>query len=269
MKPGSASRNFLPPSARARYQNAPETLRRFGGEVSARYYSVRRRLVQDFGIDPPDYLFIWVPKTAGTSLYSAFSQYISMVKLKTLRDVYGAGAEKARVRSLTFGHLSTDSLIDLGLASRELFYSSDSLGVVRNPFDRAYSLHRYFRRIGRLHAATSFENFLQRVYQKKPRSGPWHSLGLSQAAPMVDWLRPRNWPGPKEVLRFETIEEEIQRWCSRRSLVISLPRENQGTSSAKTHVWTDAEIELIQEIYKEDFLEFGYELALPGGFRRT
>lgn len=233
------------------------------------FYSIRAANLDSYRFRTPNYLFIWVPKTAGTSIFASFQRALGMVKLKTVKQVFEVGTSGTSFRGVTFGHLSTDNLIEFALVPRGALQDSISFAVVRNPFDRAFSIYRYFQKIGRMKDDVSFEAFLRQLSPRQLRVGPWHSSGLSQASPMVSWLQPNRWPGPKVIFKFESLQSEILSWAEANNLSIKLPKKNVGSARAEDHEWSKAEEALVQELYREDFVSYGYSTELPPCYKKA
>ena len=87
-------------------------------------------------IKKPDLLFIWIPKTAGTAIFSALNLAMGMQKRKGYLD-YLNFPNKGCV---TFGHVYLLNLLHLDIVSKKYFDSAYKFSFIRNPYHRAISL---------------------------------------------------------------------------------------------------------------------------------
>src|SRR5690606_11927416 len=90
-------------------------------------------------------LFTWIPKTAGSSLYTLFKQKFGM---RLFLD--GQYYQFDNKGSVTFGHASVKDLIKAKIISQEYWDSALCLTVVRHPYYRFLSLYEDFKRSQRI-----------------------------------------------------------------------------------------------------------------------
>ncbi len=106
-----------------------------------------------------DILFIWIPKTAGTSMYHVFKKY-GCFKLK-----YHSHYKHFKNRGfVTFDHVNVFKLIDNRYVSREFFNDAFKFAFVRNPWDRLVSFY-FSRKIFNIKQFKKFEDFC--IYLEK------------------------------------------------------------------------------------------------------
>jgi hypothetical protein len=74
-------------------------------------------------------VFLWIPKNAGTSIYSVLVQY-GCIKFKDIKSAKYAFPQKGFV---TFGHMSYEQLVDKDIVSTYFNNSSYKFCFVRNP----------------------------------------------------------------------------------------------------------------------------------------
>jgi len=209
-------------------------------------------------------LFVWIPKTAGTSLFAALESQMGMVQLS--RSFSHVKAFKNR-GAVTFGHYHYRSLLSAGIVSQAFHDAAFKFCVVRDPYDRALSLYHYLRRKKGRSAQTLLQ-FLDDVYRIRPPVGLYSYLGLSQANPQVDWLMDDDGGFVVDrIYRFEKLEEirdDFRRLFSIPDFDIGhenrVPRDTSAGEILSSH---SEIVPLIEEIYARDFHLLGYEKRAP------
>lgn len=131
-----------------------------------------------------DLLFIWIPKAAGTTIFSALEDTTGMQKRKKPTSFLSFPQKGA----VTFGHVSYLSLLGIGAVSKRFHNSAYKFTVVRNPYERAVSLFNYFKQHGRIEQTVGFNSFLDAVALDRPPIGLYNVCGISQANPQADWV---------------------------------------------------------------------------------
>lgn len=203
-----------------------------------------------------DICFIWIPKAAGTSIYSWLRSEVGMLKLKNPIAVRGGFPQCGPV---TFGHLDYSELLRRGWVDREFDKRAFKFAFVRNPYDRAISLYVYLAR-GR-HVSGSFKDFLRTVAHGVHRVGLYNRRGLSQCNPQVHWLI-----GPDgqwlvdRLFRTERFDSEVGalgREIGARPVILheNVSKRPGWVASA---YGDDESVALVREIYREDFAALGY-----------
>ncbi|MAT51069.1 MAG: hypothetical protein CMK32_07790 [Porticoccaceae bacterium] len=199
------------------------------------------------------FLFVWVPKTAGTSIYTAMAKHAGMVKLKTAEEAQefdGSG-------SVTFGHICTRELLWSGFVPEYYWNEAFKFAVARSPYTRAASLYRYLTLHNRF--AGSFVEFLNAVRQTKP-PGLYNVNGLSQSNPQSRWLTDEQGKFVVDRLyRFEqlsALEQDMRNFLGNPKFRLS--HEN-ATRVQHGSIFTGEAVERIRDIYAEDFDRLGYD----------
>ena len=213
----------------------------------------------------PNVVFIWIPKTAGTSIFSWLNQNIDMVKLKKMKDI-----ETFRnAGPVTFGHYNYSLLLKEGFISKYFDKDAYKFCISRNPFDRAVSLYYYLSKIKRFQTDNKtfeFARFLSSIHEDRCPVGLYHTRNLSQCNPQIDWIT--NASGDiivDEVFRFEELETFRASISERFNLNIekSIPRENRSERREELEILlrqSSENIPLIKTIYCEDFERLGYDI---------
>ena len=222
--------------------------------------SVRYRLLLR---KTPDIAFIWIPKTAGSSLFVWLNTEVGMLKLKEpekYRAFPGYGA-------VTFSHCHYLSLREAGFVSDEYHNRAFRFSVVRNPYLRAVSLYRYLK-VHNVQYERSFVEFLDEVYRARPPVGLYNVQGLSQCNPQMDWLQGPD--GDMVVDHLYRIDDlaQLQSDIAARFGKARNPIPRRNTSSSKKsplELLTEHSeaVPLIRQIYSRDFDVLGFPYDLP------
>lgn len=175
------------------------------------------------------------------------------------------------------GHIHYKSLIDNGKLTQEYFDKAFKFAFVRNPYDRLVSLYKYHRIEKRL--GLTFDNFVKTLSQEFqegnvpavglyniqpfPRHSPLYHLQVygNQYQPMVAWL-------PKQhvlVCYLETFEQDIDKvlnYMGYEGKRQPVPKKNKSKydDNFMDFYLNRHTIDLVNNIYKEDFETFGYDL---------
>jgi len=201
-----------------------------------------------------DAVFIWIPRTAGTSTYSVLARH-GCPNLKRL--------DKARYRFpqrglVTFGHMDYVGLVESGVVSRSSHKRAFKFCFVRNPFDRTVSLFWYLKKMGDLHEKLSFDLFCRMISEGAyDRIGPFNVNGLSQCNPQLKWILDSNGePIVDFIGRFERLDEDFKKVAEVLGIDATLPVMNQTRHNKPYEDYYTAETRrLIEQAYRED-LEF-------------
>jgi hypothetical protein len=186
--------------------------------------------------EPVEGTFIWIPKTGGSSIRHKLSEY-GMVS-----DKYSM---KRCAPLMTFGHQTPVDAMGFTFC------------IVRNPYDRAVSLYWHYRK--RKRYRHSFLHFLQTLQRGIDPVGRWNVSGMSQANPQVAWMQ----SGIDYVGRFENIQGSYDVICQRLGVPCAdMPHKNDGKHAAWQTFYRPEAARLVEHIYHDDFVEFGYEKGL-------
>jgi hypothetical protein len=204
----------------------------------------------------PNIVFIWIPKTAGTSVFSWLETDVNMLKLKfpaQFKNFTNRGA-------VTFGHVHYQSLLSAGYISESFNDQAYKFCISRNPFDRAVSLYHYLVKIS-LYSG-EFIDFLSDVRLRRPPIGLYNECGISQANPQIDWIIDKN--GEFIVDEVFSVEDmKVFEAVLRKKFNVSSNGKIQHKNKTERpvdllRVHSEA-IPMIQEIYMRDFELLGYD----------
>jgi len=126
--------------------------------------------------------FIWIPKTAGSSMYAWLNKEIDMVKLHRKKRIKAF----SNYGTVTFSHYSYKSLLQHNIINSEFHKNSYKFAIIRNPYERANSLFKYLRKMG-FHDCNKFNDFLNLCINPED-IGFYNVKNLSQTNKQVDWL---------------------------------------------------------------------------------
>jgi len=205
----------------------------------------------------PDAVFLWVPKTAGTSVYTVLSSF-GCYRLKTRRAVQRTFPQRGLV---TFKHMNYRMLVEAGEISREFDERAYKFAFVRNPYDRAVSLFHFLHGKGHHADVDGFLSFWRRIVSTElPVVGPDKVVGIGICNPQVRWLE-----GTKiDFLgRFERIDEDFPVLLEQLGHPnVALPWANATQHAPYRDYYCDESKTLIEQHFAEDFSAFGYSTDL-------
>lgn len=210
------------------------------------------------------FIFVHVPKSAGSSLTAVLQPYC-LAKNRTMwRRLSSFLPVRENVEKVYFRQHDTAEKIRAKLGPR-VFDEFVSFGIVRNPFDHAVSLFEFLkkqtaRNSGRLVAKLSFAEFMR--LRSKPQRFALEESPLKmadQASRLVDGT------GKiivTDVLRLENLADEFPRLCAKLGLpLMEMVVKNASKRNAIEHYYNGATVALVQQHYARDFALFGYDLA--------
>jgi hypothetical protein len=212
----------------------------------------------------PNALFIWIPKTAGTSLNNLLREAGGQ-KLKWEAEARSYFRNRGIV---TFGHMSVPHLREAGIISDDFYDSAVKFAFVRNPFDRAVSLYEFLRSIEVLPPSMGFSTYCTMLREREFEDiGAYNRLGLSPINPQLAWLTDRNGePCVDFIGRYEQLDRDVRALIG--LLKIDVPNKavahaNKSVRKPIEEYYGPAEVEAIQTAYRCDFESFGYSVT-PG-----
>lgn len=176
------------------------------------------------------------------------------------------------------GHFHYKALLEDKKLDQEYFDGAFKFAFVRNPYDRLVSLYKYHRI--QKHLGLSFDDFVEHLSQEfqkgtvppvglyniKPfaETSPLFHVQIygNQYNPMVEWL-----PKDNHVLicYLESFEQDIDKLLSLMGFMgkrAPVPKKNKSRYDDNyLDFYTNRKtIDAVNEIYKDDFIRFGYEM---------
>jgi hypothetical protein len=208
------------------------------------------------------YVFIWIPKNAGTSIYLSMRKR-GMIKYKRLTSIkwfYNSNF------SLTFGHTSLDSLIASGMLKEDEISGAHFFTVLRDPYERFNSIYNYYQdaevfdRYHQINSKNDILDILESGYY--PKVGLYHHISLSMFNTQSSWI-----PQNRKVtfLRQENLQEDATNYFSNLNENLDLKIGQFNSSATKENKLSEEQRLRIRKIYHEDF-ELISSLKKEGAF---
>jgi hypothetical protein len=218
------------------------------------------------------FIFVHVPKSAGTSVTELFSQYSSY------RDLEVGGTQLGEVLQNEFKkrfgltkHATAGEI--RAIVGAELWDAYYSFGIVRDPYARAQSTFHFMKRwrgnkeMDRLKFIENMPDFRTFALSPKLKRKQFHRLLWSQ----TQWLCDES--GKllvNQVGRLEALDADLR---SIQAAIPDLPQRKKQAPPAPKRNKSDADDEALQQLlrdepeveqalyeaYRDDFETFGYE----------
>ena len=180
-------------------------------------------------------LFVWIPKTGGTSYFSQLQKEGMQLYLED--DLHKFNNEG----SACFGHIDVKVLLRGGVISKEYWENAEKFCVVRNPYDRFVSLYNDFLKSGRIFPDTSIRKFAVSLPTLTRKPGHYNVKDFSQTASQCEWIVPG-----VEIRRFEEVTKD-------------LPHLNKSTDRDYMSYYNDELIQIVNTLYADDFAILNYK----------
>lgn len=209
---------------------------------------------------PKDVLFIWIPRTGGTSISTALGLHV-MAWPENLCEFKNEGW-------VSFKHMSITDLMDAGIVSEEFFRRAFKFTCVRNPWDRIVSVFHRARMDNDLQGALSRYKYFEEFVLDLPNiridpPGIYLYKGFSSFAPQVSWIRDkRKRIFVDFIMRYENLEEDFRKLCSILGISVELPHLYPSEHRPYWQYYTPTLRDIVAEIYREDIKTFGYSFSV-------
>lgn len=205
-------------------------------------------------------MFFWIPKTAGTAVFSFLKQEFNAQKIICPQEFHKFSGRGY----YTFGHISYLILRSLGVVGDKFDRESFKFGIVRCPYRRAVSLYNYLIFNGTIPRNLDFTNFIKIIAAHRPPVGIYNVHGLSQANPQADWLvTGKGQFLVDKIFKFENLNELADAFRHKYGAVF-LQRRLENTSpnlfTFEEFLKSEEAIKHINIIYHRDFVLFGYDM---------
>ena len=198
-------------------------------------------------------VFLWIPKTAGATLYSVLDRHIC-TKLLHLTEARIRFRNKGLV---TFGHMDYAQLVENGVVGAGFDNTAFKFCFSRNPYSRAVSLYCFSRKRQWIDQKISFLDFCQMIERGVDDIGLFNVQGLSLSNPQTRWLRG---VVPDFVGRVENFDEDLRRVFE--ALRLSVPEKirakNRTSHSPYRDYYCVESARIVSKVYADDFERFDY-----------
>jgi hypothetical protein len=202
------------------------------------------------------FIFVHVPKTAGTSLARALEPYSDNHPREGLRRILSHLPVPESHETVAFRMHVTARWARLKLPA-DVYNGYRKFAVVRNPYDRAVSLYHYlsqrtdhhlYERVSRM----SFKGYLDYLAKRRRSKDPTQLfyIGDAQGQPIVD-----------DILRFENLNDDFANLCGNLGMPgrVELPMRNTSDHSPYWEYYTDDRTrDMVRDLFAVDFAAFGY-----------
>lgn len=218
-----------------------------------------------------NFLFVHVPKTAGTAMTAALEPFAVTGTRTPLRRILRWLPLREAPERAYFRKHETAAAMKFKLGS-QVFDRFFRFTVVRNPFDHAVSHYEYLKEFRNARkaaefAAMSFGDYLHWRTTARGPFVPWFSVLPDQA----HWLVDRD--GQllvNRVLRFETLAADFEALVEMIDLPgLRMQRINPTKAKAAgrslASYYDRGTVAQVQALYARDFDLFGYSRDLPAG----
>lgn len=198
-----------------------------------------------------NFIFVHIPKTAGTSITSALAavpgnnaNWTAKTKHESLSDFYGNVSKRRPI----FDRITT--------SQPENYFS---FGFVRNPWDRMASLYRYLvekRPRAEIDSVASFKDFLLQAASCESWIRGLHSL-----RPQIDYFTLDDNIMKLDFLgHYEYLQEDFSSIVKSIGLAIGLPERNVSSNRLGDYKieYDDDMIEIVASLFAEEIAYFGY-----------
>lgn len=202
-------------------------------------------------------VFLWIPKTAGATLYSALDKQICTKIL----DLPAAKLRFQNKGLVTFGHLEYAQLVKEGLVETQFDESAFKFLFCRNPYSRAVSLYCFSKRRRWINEQMSFLEFCRKIESGVHDIGLFNVQGLSLCNPQSRWLKG---VCPDFIGRMENFDEDLGRLFQLLNLTVPemIISKNLTEHSPYREYYCPKSRDIVARYYAEDFKRFAYSVKL-------
>ena len=197
------------------------------------------------------FIFIHIPKNAGSSIEQAFGYNAFDHTTNGCTYELCMGYEQQEPHR-HLQHLKIDEIYDIHPGVKDSYFS---FTFVRNPYSRAVSLYNYNKPFQKNSDQFSFRDYITSD-DPKLNCDPAHGRHQHEyvfdceGKSMIDFVG-----------RVENIQEDFNTICDRIGIArIELPIVNKKTFKHYTEYYDDETRSIVAELYKQDFEKFNYQI---------
>lgn len=186
-------------------------------------------------------VFIHIPKTAGTSIRSALKITFKNKETNNTHIPWSAARMKKHYRS----------------QGENVFLFS----CVRNPYDRAVSIHSHFSK--KMVRANRLNYVFQELCMRLPLNDFWSTVNVEALRPHIPHLRTQHsflkGADMDKVMRFENLQDD---WKKVSAILgrstLQLPTKMKGAKTKPKLSYSS--VHRINSLFEEDFHHYGYNM---------
>ncbi|WP_430233888.1 sulfotransferase family protein [Nitrosomonas communis] len=214
------------------------------------------------------FIFIHVPKAAGTTLTSVLAPYTNYCDIEIGGTNFGEQIQPAYKKRFGLTKHSTAAEIR-NMVGAVIWSQYFTFAFVRNPFARCLSTFHFLKKWEGLNEEFATKMNLFKSFDEYVLSDIWLETNGPDDIfrPQLYWLR---LPNKNNMLvdfvgKVEQIDKDIKYvtdviGCSKRNELLTIPQLNISKQASITDITNDAVIEKIVQKYMIDFETFGYPL---------
>lgn len=211
------------------------------------------------------FIFVHIPKAAGTSITSALSEYTRYCDLEIGGTAFGEAIAPAYLERFRLRKHSRAWQLRR-IVGREAWDSAFTFSFVRDPYRRSLSIYHFLREwrgpgnnlYDAVHAYADFDAFVRSglIFETDGPDGIF--------CPQADWLTADDQPDDllvDFVGRVESVDEDLEKVCRRLGLATEgqpLSQRNRSAASRGGSDLTEETKAMLRERYRRDFDLFGY-----------
>jgi hypothetical protein len=206
-------------------------------------------------------VFVWIPKTAGTSIYKTLEShgFLKLLNTDSIKFYFPQNG------GVTFGHMSYVELVEKNFVKQKFNTDAFKFTFVRNPYDRAISLYEYYRLLNRLEKSVSFDEFSSLVKNEEyQKLGLFNDGHLSHCNKQTSYLYNSSGELIVDFIgKVENITDDFKHICDKLDISNNLYHINKSPRRKFDDYYTSQQvIDNIYKAYEEDFDNFKYPKKL-------
>ncbi len=202
-------------------------------------------------------VFLWIPKTAGTSVKTALQKHNFLV----LYNTDSVNFYFPQCGGVSFAHMSYLELLKQNYITPQFDATSFKFSFVRNPYDRAVSIYEYFIHLKRIEPSFTFMQFTELMKNKD-----YQYVGLASDENFSHCNKQSSYLfDSKGILiadyvgKVENINSDFKEICNHLNINENLEHLNKSTRKDLGHYYANEKIiKNVYEAYEEDFDNFKY-----------
>jgi hypothetical protein len=185
-------------------------------------------------------LFLWIPKTAGTSFFASMNLKDKTFHKSILNNVAGK-----KIKNGTHGHIDITKIY-----SKEELRCFNIFTIVRDPYGRFISLFSYLKRTNKISKNLSISDFVKKIKSGIPPVGNYNVKGLSQCNPQIKWVEKIE---NIKIYKFENMQKIYE------DFEIKPQWLNKSVNGNYKNFYTKDIKDFVNSYYEEDFRFFNYD----------